>query len=525
MKLWGLIMKREQSKWIDNFKEFVETGSYKRAVDYFTKDFHIAFSSPKLNEMYNIALKIPDQYYNTVFSKLLLGWLCFVCGNNKKVTEIFTGINESQLKTIDEKSTFYALKSMAISVASQGESLKYAKLAVDILPKDYESIIAGNAYMTYGRKLTNVKKYRQGAKYFERGYEIFRKLHSDFLAVNCFVSQCLNLYALGECEDVIKRCQQVLLNNSSKNLEMDSFMNIIKLPMGMCYYEMNKINLAIKALDEARVAIVNMKLVHMHGLMEMYLFNCYIKKNDRKNAEKIVETLQSIFENLNHPQINYIIRAMKVKCAIHFNEKLKNEWVEELELAYQLSPKSIPTFILEALIELKLNKYSEVITKDILIDKLEELQFIGHTPEIQGISLYLAELFYNDKKIDICKAHLKNACDIYLEYGMFSQLINRDLSCLSYVKDLDKSLSKKLFKDNKGKNVSTPSQDNMIEKLTNRELEVLRLVSKGKTNKEISDALFISIGTTKWHVNNIFGKLSVSKRFDAISKAKELNLV
>jgi DNA-binding NarL/FixJ family response regulator len=54
------------------------------------------------------------------------------------------------------------------------------------------------------------------------------------------------------------------------------------------------------------------------------------------------------------------------------------------------------------------------------------------------------------------------------------------------------------------------------EGLTQREYEVLRLLTKGSTNKEISKALFISEKTVKSHLNSIFRKLKVSRRLQAI---------
>ena len=59
--------------------------------------------------------------------------------------------------------------------------------------------------------------------------------------------------------------------------------------------------------------------------------------------------------------------------------------------------------------------------------------------------------------------------------------------------------------------------DVSIEKadLSNRELEVLNLVSQGKSNQEIADRLFIQVGTVKNHVHNILSKLNVSSREEA----------
>ena len=60
------------------------------------------------------------------------------------------------------------------------------------------------------------------------------------------------------------------------------------------------------------------------------------------------------------------------------------------------------------------------------------------------------------------------------------------------------------------------------DELTPRELEVLRLVAEGKTNTEIGQSLFISVGTVKVHVERIIDKLGVSDRTQAAVRAVEL---
>jgi len=62
------------------------------------------------------------------------------------------------------------------------------------------------------------------------------------------------------------------------------------------------------------------------------------------------------------------------------------------------------------------------------------------------------------------------------------------------------------------------------ETLSDREAEILALLTKGLSNQEIGKALFISINTTQWHLSHIYAKLGVRSRTQAIIRAKELGL-
>ena len=72
--------------------------------------------------------------------------------------------------------------------------------------------------------------------------------------------------------------------------------------------------------------------------------------------------------------------------------------------------------------------------------------------------------------------------------------------------------------------LSTMAQP-LIEPLSNRELQVLRLIATGGSNQEIAQELVIAVGTVKTHLNKIYGKLEVHSRTQALAKARELNLL
>jgi ATP/maltotriose-dependent transcriptional regulator MalT len=65
----------------------------------------------------------------------------------------------------------------------------------------------------------------------------------------------------------------------------------------------------------------------------------------------------------------------------------------------------------------------------------------------------------------------------------------------------------------------------LIEPLSERELEVLRLIAEGCTNQEIADRLVVALSTVKTHINNIYGKLGVQSRTQALARARALGLL
>ena len=72
--------------------------------------------------------------------------------------------------------------------------------------------------------------------------------------------------------------------------------------------------------------------------------------------------------------------------------------------------------------------------------------------------------------------------------------------------------------------VSSPASE-LVEPLSDRELETLRLMAQGLTNQEIAEALTLSVNTIKTHARNIYGKLGVSNRTEAAARARELRLI
>ena len=70
-----------------------------------------------------------------------------------------------------------------------------------------------------------------------------------------------------------------------------------------------------------------------------------------------------------------------------------------------------------------------------------------------------------------------------------------------------------------------PIEQQLVEPLSERELEVLHLLAHGNSNQEIAEVLVIALDTVKRHVTHIFEKLGVHNRVQAVARARALGLL
>lgn len=152
---------------------------------------------------------------------------------------------------------------------------------------------------------------------------------------------------------------------------------------------------------------------------------------------------------------------------------------------------------------------------------------------------------------DMDKYHKSNSAF----YSSFANRLGKDLDDNSYREDYDRKLryynpdikaenswkdplilllvglslfliwqNIQLRKKPKENNNEAEIQTDLTEQLTNKEKEILNLITAGKSNKEIASDLFIELSTVKTHINKIYSKLNISQRKEAVKIGKSLSL-
>jgi two-component system, NarL family, response regulator LiaR len=170
-------------------------------------------------------------------------------------------------------------------------------------------------------------------------------------------------------------------------------------------------------------------------------------------------------------------------------------------------------------VELVLQLRPDIILMDLVMKEMDGIeatrQIIASWPEAKVI---IVTSFLDDEKV--YPALEAGASSYMLKTSKASEIANAVRSTFHGQSVLEPEVTGKMMLKMRQKQTHLPHED-----LTSRELEILLLMTEGKTNQEIADVLFIALKTVKTHVSNILSKLQVQDRTQAVIYAFKHSLV
>lgn len=170
-------------------------------------------------------------------------------------------------------------------------------------------------------------------------------------------------------------------------------------------------------------------------------------------------------------------------------------------------------------VELALSLRPDIILMDLVMKEMDGIeatrQIIEKWPEAKII---IVTSFLDDEKV--YPALEAGATSYMLKTSKASEIANAVRVTFSGQPVLEPEVTGKMMMKMRQKNTVLPHEE-----LTEREMEVLKLIAEGKTNQEIADELFIALKTVKTHVSNILSKLQVQDRTQAVIYAFRHSIV
>ncbi len=145
-----------------------------------------------------------------------------------------------------------------------------------------------------------------------------------------------------------------------------------------------------------------------------------------------------------------------------------------------------------------------------------EIEKLGLDTKVLALSGYDdADLIFRAMKIGAKGYVLKTMASAQLIYAI-EEVLNGKIYLPLALSSRFFEYFQQTFKNENSKQESESEEENLLDYLTQREVEVLELLTQGITYKGVANKLFISETTVKTHVNNIFQKLQVNDRTQAV---------
>jgi LuxR family maltose regulon positive regulatory protein len=277
----------------------------------------------------------------------------------------------------------------------------------------------------------------------------------------------------------------------------------------------------------------------MLGWSCLCLTRVLFSKGDVAGAEEIVQKMNTVARASTVPVWIIDLNAAWQSRIWLAQDKLEaaSQWVRERGLESDKDPTHLGGFeyIAFARILIAQGRWDETTT--LLQRMLEAAEAGGNTTRAIEILLLQALAFHAGGDTNRAMAPLERALILAEPRGFYRIVVDEGPSMAPLLyKALDRGIAPEYvrrllpaFPTDQPKQVdqSEPqgSEAGYIEPLSERELEILQLIAEGLTNPEIATRLILSLHTVKTHTRNIYGKLGVHTRTEAVARARTLGVL
>ncbi|MGH0776286.1 LuxR C-terminal-related transcriptional regulator [Bacillus cereus] len=351
----------------------------------------------------------------------------------------------------------------------------------------------------------------------KKAQRIEEKLENPYVKMVIFSSLSQikeDLGDLNECEVLYKAMNDLMKQYPS----LSSLEGSCAIGITGVYAKRMQLHLAEQSLQRVSSKELALEKAYLYNVMEVQVL-----KGEKQNAKGTIEKLQtfSIYKNEQY-------LASVLKYAVELSEDY-TEQIEKFILMYH-----------EKMVRKKLRIEDKLLYAKIIFRKgnvQEALQLVDEVAEFtrkNKMKLMLIEAIllkiYILKKEKNDMRELLNLMREAIYYSYENHIISPYILMMEQIKPLLIQLKKERIESiNKEEKkfiyILLGGNEQRDSVLSQRELEVLKVLSTGAKNKEIAERLCISIATVKTHIINIYAKLEVSNRVEAINKATEDGLI
>lgn len=350
----------------------------------------------------------------------------------------------------------------------------------------------------------------------------------------CTVSMDLvyNYSIQGNLQKAIQLCLDIIGGKFTGNKRLPEA-GVLNIPLSFFYYETNQLKLAEETVHKAIDACRRMAMSKIFGgEAERTLARIRYLQGYPEEALTILQDGLEAAKASGLPIVALRFEAIQADLMLRMG---KIDWVEEwikrsgLSLEGEMTSLKEQSYLVYVRFLLSQKHWTEAHA---LLAKLEEFSRNQRKGRLISILVLKAILKNAIGDIDDGRKNLEEAVSIAAPQNFRRSFLEEGeqvLHMLPLVRDIAPEFVADLIEDfHLELGHGAPKRQTvsgLIEPLSEREIEVMRLVAKGLSNADIARKLYISLGTVKWHMNHILAKLGVKNRTQAMNKAKEFEII
>ena len=523
-------------------KHCLAAGDYPRAIELIEQ---IALDKLKHSETSLLLLWIdllPQQVVEQYPSLCLVhAWALMLRGGSVEKVEARLNIIEQTGVKDHLLGSSAAIRSLLASVNGKPqESLQFAQQAMDLVSKDdlfTRSLVIDNLGMVY----LMLGDFQAAVDYFSLAVEISQQTGNLMISVGGLCNMAGIWMLQGQLQRAWEANQQALkLATDSRGKRLPVAGKAV-IGLGEIAREWNRLSEAIAYLEEG------LHLFQSFGelgsiLSYISLARIYEIQGDYAAAQGVVNSARELARRFTASRMDDdLVDSYQVQLWLAMGENGRAErWVKEQQLD-EIVKRRPPPGRFDPVWEIRCHTLARIYisradfeTAYTLVEPLRDIA--KQNQRLRSLIRYLAVqsvLLYQMGNITVACEKLSQALELgeqenfkrsFLDEGQPMARLLYEAASRGYHKEYIGKLLQEFDLESLPDKQKIPQQT-LVEPLSTREIEVLALIAVGKSNREIAAELHISLSTVKGHTSNIYGKLNVNKRTEAVSMGRELGII
>jgi LuxR family maltose regulon positive regulatory protein len=429
----------------------------------------------------------------------------------------------------------------AYLVAYQGDVqgiIQYARLALEYLPES-DSTWRSSALGSLGNAYSLIGDVASAYQARSEALEASRAAGNAYLILYASLRLVLTLRDLGRLSQAIEICQQQLELANESGLSQTVVFGWLTTLWGEVLAERNELDRALQLVLKGVELTDRGNGVAVLCASYLCLMRVLFSRGEMDNAEEIIQKVNSI--TLEHdvpPWTTNQMAAWQGRIWLA-QDRLDSasQWAKnyELDIDGELTHLHDFDYVVLARIRIAQGRLDE--TTRLLQRLLEAAEAGGRTSKMIEILMLQALTFQAGGDTTRAMAALERALALAEPGGFIRIFVDEGLPMANL---LYEALTRAIVPDYVRRllaifpvveteqteaSKTQAAQSELVEPLSERELEVLQLIAEGLTNPEIAARLFLSLNTVKAHTRNIYGKLDVHSRTQAVARSQKLGLL